>query len=283
MRKMIFTIIIALLFISCKEDEIVEPALFTISGTVENENGDKISTKVFLISDDTLSSISSSDGSFIFENIPKDEYSIFIDDQNYAIYDTIFTLLNNLSINIVLEPANYLDYFPLTIGNWWTYTYDYRPHSSDIFIDRQQGNLTWEIIANENDSIYIIEETIDGIIMNWDLNYDVDTTKVSMQRTIKFIFEQNGFITIPDNNHFNNILHIKFNRYCREELSPLILEKDYFSWGEANDNLIILNSYDCGYHLKLNEKIGIIELNIHNWSNGSPIGSFILSEYEIKE
>jgi hypothetical protein len=103
MRKLIFTIIIALLLISCKEDKVVEPALFSVSGIVENENGDKISTDLFLISADTLTTKSKTDGSFIFENITEGEYKLIILPEEYLSLDTVVIVSQNINLTLKLQ------------------------------------------------------------------------------------------------------------------------------------------------------------------------------------
>lgn len=99
----IISIFLCLFIISCKEDKIVELALFTISGVVENENGEKISADLFLIAQDTLKIRSNSEGTFIFENLSEGEYSLTIIAENFLNFDSTFTVSKNLDLQIVLS------------------------------------------------------------------------------------------------------------------------------------------------------------------------------------
>jgi len=105
MKKIIITISLCLIFIviSCKEDKVVEPVLFTISGSVENESGEKISTDIFLISEDTLKTKSNTDGSFIFENVSEGEYNLSIVPLDYLRFDTVITVTQNINLKIKLN------------------------------------------------------------------------------------------------------------------------------------------------------------------------------------
>ena len=174
------------------------------------------------------------------------------------------------------------DYFPLSIGNWWSYSYDYHPCSSDWISGRQIGTLTWKVLSTQSDSIYYIEETIDGIELNYVPIYEIDTSIIQTQQIIEFNSDENGMITIDSQNHFGDVLHIKLSRYFQSNLNSIVLNYRFNYYSELDSNIIKLNSYECGYKVKLLKEIGINTIIIKPWSNCSPVGQFDLIDYEIQ-
>jgi hypothetical protein len=174
------------------------------------------------------------------------------------------------------------DYLPLSIGNWWSYSYDYHPCSSDWISGRQIGKLTWEVLSTQNDSIYYIQETIDGIELNYVGIYEIDTTIIQTQKIIELYSDENGMITIDQQNHFGDVLHIKLSRYFESNLNSIVLNYRFNYYNELDSNIVKLNSLQCGYEFILQKEIGINTITIKPWSNCSPVGQFDLIDCEIQ-
>ena len=244
--------------------------------------------EVELEGDEVLKDTTDSQGIFSFNVATEREYVLSFYNSLYIPFDTTIFISNDASVFIHLVQKDTSinitnDYFPLSSGNWWSFTYDYRPSSADVFWHRQKGKLTWEVHSNLSDSSFIIEETIDGIELHWDPDYEVDTTKITKKKTLVFNSDENGRITIDPKNHFGDILHVRLGRYFQSDLNYITLFYDHFFWPpDRDEDLFIYKRKNCSHEVRLLKDIGISEIKITNTSNSGPRGTFKLAEYEIK-
>jgi len=95
--------------------------------------------------------------------------------------------------------ANQTDYFPLSVGSWWEYDYDYKPFANDDIW--WKGKIVWKITDNleqSDSSIYVIEQLVNGMVIEGNsINSNLDTSwVVDSISTFEFIQHQDGFVEI---------------------------------------------------------------------------------------
>lgn len=181
-----------------------------------------------------------------------------------------------------VEETKY-DYFPLSLGNWWQYNFNYRPSQTSYIW--QDGTVKWEVWEKdsiENTIVYQIRERINARVINKE-NPDgtVDTSYIQNQLNYFNLVEyNNGFILFTSSNFFNR--RVLLNRYYEEDLHSLTIDSVPPDWSLNYDSNLI--AVDEEFHkISLLKDIGIDSWEIDNSHNGGPEGNLVLVNYEIKD
>ncbi|MCF8306447.1 MAG: hypothetical protein K9G57_02540 [Ignavibacteriales bacterium] len=144
-------------------------------------------------------------------------FHLIINSEGFKPIDSVLDIKSGTSITLNLQPILY-DYFPLNIGNHWTYTYKLREICSgdNVYID---GTEYWEIIdlveASNDSIIYKCLRNLIGIKIDARGPVTPDTSQVNIS---------DEFIIVEDKNH--NIL-INHPGFTPGILLPRFYTKDY--------------------------------------------------------
>lgn len=152
------------------------------------------------------------DGYYEISGLPEDMYHVKIKyDQNVIASKWVY-LSNDKSQNFQIE---YSDYFPLLLGNQWTYKINKARRGSNRNIKEYEGRIEWEIIAEESTSeksVYTFNQFSEVAYLNlishdpnvYDTVEVVDTTttftvEYSIDGSIKFLDDNLMFanVSIP--------------------------------------------------------------------------------------
>jgi hypothetical protein len=177
-----------------------------------------------------------------------------------------------------LEEKELTDYLPLSLGNSWTYEFEFYPRASDGLFNWQEGTISWTITNKEENSqstVYAVDKITNGIEVNYNLyTSKYDTTLISNEEEIVFIRDENEYINLG-----KGFYNIKVKRYYADTIKYQILDSYYSSPYEPDSN-IIHDDY-TGHRLKLMKNVGIKEWYIDNRSNSSSEGEMFLKNYRI--
>lgn len=217
MNRHLLILFSSLLFY-CSEQETVGPDLleFNISGKItSNYNPRGVEyAKVSLISGTiTTPLLTNNLGEFSFSDLPKGIYKFEISNVDHKSFDTTITLKSDTTINILMQ-SNFWDYFPLKIGNTWTYTVNIvsgaRLDSEDSF----SGEESWDvksIIYSSEETIYEMNLKRVGILKKLrTINVDGEPVRVITRDTINL---SEDFEIIENINHELKIKHEYFSNY----------------------------------------------------------------------
>ena len=100
----------------------------------------------------------------------------------------LFLISSFISTCYINESTSNENYFPLEIGNWWLYNFNYKPFGNEPL--KKNGNISWRVIDKNNDELYI-QEIIEGKTIDWtDLDSpNPDTTYFGPDTAItKFLY-----------------------------------------------------------------------------------------------
>jgi len=256
--------------------------IYSISGVVENDIGDKISTELYLISEDTLMTYSKTDGSFVFENLSEGEYKLVVNDTSFFDMDTLVLVSRNIYLELKVISKTKSDYFPLSVGNWWLYNFEYRPYTTSYIW--KDGTVIWEIVSidsHDTKIIYHVGQTVNARVIDFDNPFltEPDTSYVVNEYSFfNLIQNTKGFITFTSDNYFNR--EVMINRYYYTNRTFLTLDYGPVESENVDTNLVSLDYEFHNITLELN--IGIKTWIIRNSHNGGPRGELNLLDYEIK-
>jgi len=214
-----------LLFCSgCKENS-NEPYNITtdkrISVTGQIISGDLTSLpdsiEIMLAGEITYYDTTDDQGFFEFLIEEQGTFHLIINSEGFKPIDSVLVIKSDTSITLNLQPVLY-DYFPLSIGNHWTYTHKLREICSgnNVYLD---GTEYWEIIdlaeASNDSIIYKCLRNLIGIKIDARGTVTPDTSQVNIS---------DEFIIVEDKNH--NIL-INHPGFTPGILLPRFYTKDY--------------------------------------------------------
>lgn len=174
------------------------------------------------------------------------------------------------------------DYYPISMGNWWEYTYNYKPNkNSDAWL---KGEIRWEVVESNDlqvEEIFIIKETVNGMeIYGNPFNSNLDTNWiVNAENFLEWKFNSNGYVEIGPNNYFKNHLNIKVKRFHPDTLEYLTFDSFYTRPFRADSN-IVHDDYTA-HKITLQKNVGIVKWFIDSRSNSSPAGHLIIKNYHI--
>lgn len=171
------------------------------------------------------------------------------------------------------------DYFPLKIGNNWTYDFLYYPRASDWLDHWLEGKVSWTIkekLDSSKSTIYKIDKITSGIEINYNFNTSqYDTTFITnKQEKTNFIENGEGFIDLG-----NAFYNIKIKRFHSDSVDYLIFDS-FFSYPYHEDSNIEHDDY-TGHRIKVQKNIGIIKWEIDNCSNSSADGNLNLIDFKV--
>ncbi len=150
-HKYIALSIVAMILSACKNDKEQNPIIPVpngkIQGLVVEAGTDLPLSEVKIITHpQTKETHSDSSGYFSLDNITPGDYMIYAHKPGYD-YDSIFiTVQTDLTSDAEISLINfseYLDYYPLDIGNYWVYGSTY---SVEVMADTIINNFTYRII-----------------------------------------------------------------------------------------------------------------------------------------
>ncbi len=167
-------LILSFIFLSCSKENSIAPTstpspnedLFTFQGTVT----DSVSSQPITSAEVTLNNLmiaTDSLGKFSFDSLKAGTYQINVEQTDYHNSTFQIDLQKDSVINVKLKKIQ-IDYFPLSVGNKWSYNKIY----ITIF-EADSGKADWEVINKiETDTLttYQIQETFNGISI--DLSHD---------------------------------------------------------------------------------------------------------------
>ncbi len=104
-------------------------------------------------------------GKAIIDSLTVGEHTFNIEHPAYGTYSFNRTISDDAEIHIEILSAE--DYFPLALGNTWTYEYNYYNGGPAIYwqYTKIEGTLTWEIVSvdtSEGSIAYSIHEIMNG-------------------------------------------------------------------------------------------------------------------------
>ena len=211
MKNSYYLILIFSVFWGCKNSqptESVNPPVgkeICFSGYVfSNESNSVISDLIVTLEGDSLFfDTTNADGQFHFFLNTEGEYELVINDSMFHPFDSLLTISQDTSIVISLTPI-LCDYFPLNIGNTWTYAYKLRDVCSgdNIYID---GTEVWEITDLKKSlnglKSYKCQRNFNGIKIDARGPYSPDTSVINIS---------DEFTIVEDEEHNLQIKHPSF-------------------------------------------------------------------------
>jgi len=189
-------------------------AMFVISGDLTSLPD---SIEIMLAGEITYYDTTDDQGFFEFLIEEQGTFHLIINSEGLKPIDSAFVIKSDTSITLNLQPVLY-DYFPLSIGNHWTYTHKLREICSgnNVYLD---GTEYWEIIdlaeASNDSIIYKCLRNLIGIKIDARGTVTPDTSQVNIS---------DEFIIVEDKNH--NIL-INHPGFTPGILLPRFYTKDY--------------------------------------------------------
>lgn len=227
MRKCIFIILLAAFVYNCSNPQSV--ALYQISGTVSEAINNQLFPKEgVVVSVSSLFDTTDTNGKFLFPNLDPGEYRILINDSGYFKIDTTVNIVNK-GVNVDLLISRKIDYFPLNLGNNWTflYIYNYRTvhfHVGAFPIKQFEGIKNWNVISTistDTSITYEILENFDGYKLKLIVNPDSAQPYPPLKYdTLEYFHDYKVFYIEETNNNqlvfeqSSNILkRIRLNRY----------------------------------------------------------------------
>jgi hypothetical protein len=94
-----------------------------------------------------------------------------------------------------LSPSPMIDYFPLKVGNYWSYSFSNYSDSASQMVQWYIGTDAWEIISaatTNQDTIYTIQETITGYHVSKYFGTPPETTFVANANLTSTITDSPG-------------------------------------------------------------------------------------------
>jgi len=290
MKRTVYLIIILGSFLKCADSQPTETdeSYIQVSGIVVTDDstltlGDIV---VNLEGSNILADTTSTEGNFLFLLEASGQYRLTINDSSYLPYDTTLSISKDTTILVKLSPLVLHDYFPLSIGNSWTYSIWWSQCSScDFFIE---GEIDWEIIditERADTTLVHIEERVAAIERKllWENNNWVwDTTYVSRIDTFYYNKDGENYLTQQTHDYFSSKTggRLKFLTMWPFIDKEEIVLKNYL-WDEPLDGeLIVLDSFSQTV-LILKKDVGIKSWRKINDSNGDSKGELSLIDYTI--
>ena len=215
---------------------------------------------VKLLGDTTYIDTTDLNGIFEFTLDTAIVYSIVIEDSSYFPINFSTYIDKDTTLTIYLTTYSN-DFFPLKVGNWWEYKFDYRQSMYEYIWEN--GTVKWEIMSIDSadtNIIFHVGQTLNERIIDGEnpwLPYN-DTSYVENEFSVfDLIQDAKGFVTFTGENHFHRI--IKFKRFYEIDEPSIILE---YGINHQDSNLVAI---DYEFHkLKLKANIGIYYWIIDN-------------------
>lgn len=171
---------------------------------VSNESTSSLdSVKIMLVGESTFIDTTDSQGFFEFLIEEQGTFHLIINSEDFKDIDSVIFIKSDTSITINLQSILY-DYFPLNIGNRWSYTYELRDicGGDNIYID---GTENWEIIeideASTDSIFYKCKRNLEGIKIDFRGPDTPDTSVVNLS---------DEFFLVEDVKHNIHINHPSF-------------------------------------------------------------------------
>lgn len=149
----------SLFLVGCKSDPINGPnitrpqdTLGNVSGYINSSDGPVKDAYILLNNKTTFSD---SNGFFEFRDCIKKDLVIKIMHQEFSEYSNSISVTDSLNVNIQLTRIKY-DYFPLKVGNKWTYHWTSGWYASGGGGGHSAGTLTWKVESVTGNYPYLI-------------------------------------------------------------------------------------------------------------------------------
>jgi len=168
----------------------------------------------------------------------------------------LFLISSFISTCYINESTSNENYFPLEIGNWWLYNFNYKPFGNEPL--KKNGNISWRVIDKNNDELYI-QEIIEGKTIDWtDLDSpNPDTTYFGPDTAItKFLYVEDDWIKIELSFFKIETGSVLVKIYFPNDLGESLNLTNHTEapWGYKWDNI----KGDWNYHnIQLQKKVGI--------------------------
>ena len=178
---------------------------FLITGQIVASDSSSLldSIEVKLVGEIIHTDTTDNKGFFEFSIEEQGTFHLIIDSKYFKNLDSVLFIKSDTSITVSLQSILY-DYFPLNIGNRWSYTYELRDICSgdNVYID---GNENWEIIdideASTDSIFYKCQRNLNGIKIDARGPDTPDTSIVNIS---------DEFIIVEDGEHNIHINHPSF-------------------------------------------------------------------------
>ncbi len=144
-----------IIFISCSNEPEPNPIIPVAKGTIkgfvyEANTNTPIYYAVITTNPYTKEIFTNIDGSFILTDITTGDYVVYAYQEGYDNDSTFVTVMDRDTATANLSLVNfseYLDYYPLDIGNYWEYwTYDYPNFSLEVISDTLISGKIYKVI-----------------------------------------------------------------------------------------------------------------------------------------
>ena len=286
MKSIFLFIIILILFIRCSDniqptesEKVPSQTVIIFGGNVLVDStapGNNIVVK--LLGDTTYIDTTDLNGKFKFTLDNTGIYSIVIEDSSYFHINFSTYIYKDTSLTIYLTTYSD-DFFPLNVGNWWEYRFDYRPDMGSMIW--KNGTVKWEIKSIDSadtNIIYHVGQTVNARIIDGNNPYlPFDTSYVKDEfGFFDLVQDTKGFISFTSENYFNR--RIKLKRFYETNETYITLD---YGLNHVDSNLVAI---DREFHkLTLKRNVGIEGWVIRNSHNGGPRGELKLVDYQTKD
>ncbi len=188
-----------------------------------------------------------------------------------AIVFLIFTFILIGCKNNAVRPTllgGYLvnDFFPLKVGNKWTFNYNMNDRYDITNMFNAKGILTWEVIKSKSPNDFVIQSTLDAVRHYFPISRD----SVVAPDTVDFEVTETFGGTVSFQDPHLLVDPISFNRYIQD-----------FS-GAGTIHIVTMANEDV-IDLSLQKNVGIEQFTMTQSHNSAPDGKVTLNNYFIQK
>lgn len=158
------------------------------------------------------------------------------------------------------------DFFPLKVGNKWTFNYNMNDRYDITNMYNSKGTLTWEVIENKSPSDFVVRSALAAVRRYFNSSRDsvVPPDTVDFEVTETF----GGTVTFQDPHLL--VDPISFNRFIQ-------------NFSGAGTIHIVTRANEDVIDLSLQENIGIEQFTMTLSHNSAPDGTVSLTNYSIQK